>query len=238
VNQPHNKTYVSPKVGSHRLYQCDSLRVSYSRSFDLVITSPPFFHPSACSQAHGSPAPTHDLDEYAEWVGRALSRAHRDPSDQFLCFIKTDVRYKSTILPVGFRILDACLQLGMTLRAHWVWERTTSFSPYAPSISNIFVFGSNDRRKLQHGGVFKTDDLKHRSYRSSFTPELFRQLIVQLSVEGQSVLDPFAGIGSCILAASRSNRWSVGVEIDGSQIRKGVNQLTAAGVSALEYHLE
>jgi DNA modification methylase len=231
------RRYVHPKKGRHQLIQGDSLQFSFSPTFDLVITSPPFFHPRTVSRVHGSPSPTRDLDEYAHWVASILAQIHIDPAHQTLCVVKTDVRYKTATLPVGLRILDACLRSGMILRAHWIWERMRRFSPYAPSISNIFVFGQCGRAKLQHPGVFKTDDLKNRSTSSSFTPELFRQLMVQLSLDGETVLDPFAGVGSCLIAASQCNRWSVSVEIDPTQIEKAKTLLAGWGVSDTEYHL-
>jgi len=121
---------------------------------------------------------------------------------------------------VGFEIARACAGLGMPIAAHWIWERMAFFSPYAPSLANIFVLGNTDRKLLQSPGLFKTRDTNDRSHPSSFTPDLFELLIRQLTVETDIVLDPFAGVGSTTLAAARAGRWSVGVELCPTQFEK------------------
>jgi hypothetical protein len=51
-------------------------------------------------------------------------------------------------------------------------------------------------------------------------PELLRDLILMLSDPGDSVLDPFAGGGSTLLAAYRTARRSVGYELDQTRIER------------------
>jgi hypothetical protein len=93
--------------------------------------------------AHGHSPAINDLDEFALWTAQILERASACLSaDGLLCFIKTDVRYRRGLLPIGFRIADTLSKRGLRLRAHWVWQRHPSYSPYAPGIGNIFVFGS------------------------------------------------------------------------------------------------
>jgi len=223
---------IRPNVGRHVLICADSARIQFEPLFDLILTCPPFFHPSRYSKAHGSPAPTHDLDEYATWIADIFRRALVSAPGKPLCFVKTDLRYKNALLPLGFRIAEACAASGLPIRAHWVWERMTCFSPYAPSIANIFVVGQCDASLLRHRGVFQSMDLAGRRASTSHTPDLFGQLIGQLTSDNGVVLDPFAGTGSTVLAAARRNRWSAGVEIDPVQLVKASELFSRSAVSA------
>jgi DNA modification methylase len=107
------------------------------------------------------------------------------------------------------------------------------FSPYAPSLANIVVFGHADGRFLQSAGLFQSGDIKSRSHSSSYTPNLFELLIRQLTVENDIVLDPFAGVGSTTLAAARAGRWSVGVDLCPTQLEKA--KITLGNLQGLTF---
>src|SRR5262249_4507146 len=217
--------------GRHVILHGDSALIPFQGSFDLVLCSPPYFHPSNNSSVHGAAPRIRDLDLFAEWTAQILVRAAGALKvGQPLCFLKTDVKYKSALLPVGFRIADRCEKLGLPIQAHWIWQRLPHFSPYSPSIANIFVLGHVDRGLLRSPGVFCTSDCRSRKLPTSFTPELFQRLIEQFSPLDGRVLDPFVGIGSTILAASRCQRWAVGVEVSRDPILKAKQILRGIGV--------
>jgi hypothetical protein len=181
----------------------------------------------------GSP-PLRDLDLFADWTARILVRAAKAlKAGQPLCFVKTDVKYKNALLPIGFRIAEQCEKLGLPIQAHWIWQRLSHFSPYTSSLANIFVLGHANTELLRWPGVLRTSDCNSRKLPTSFTPELFQQLIQQLTPLNGRVLDPFAGIGSTILAASRCQRWAVGVEVSRDQFLKAKHILRS--VSAVDF---
>ena len=55
-----------------------------------------------------------------------------------------------------------------------------------------------------------------RERSAAFPMELARRLILMYSLYGDTVLDPFAGTGTALLAAAALGRNSVGIDIDGS----------------------
>ncbi len=62
--------------------------------------------------------------------------------------------------------------------------------------------------------AFESPDARDRS--AAFPFELPFRLINMYSVKGDTVLDPFLGTGTTVLAAMASGRHSVGIDIDGS----------------------
>src|ERR1700722_13328072 len=166
--------HLFPTVGRHILVHGDSTSIRFCPTARLILTCPPFFHPRHKSSPHGHSPRIHDLDEFALWTAHIFERASACLSaDGLLCFVKTDVRYRCGLLPVGFRIADAVSNRGLRVRAHWVWQRTSSYSPYAPSIGNIFVFG-NRVSPLPSGDLFLGPQVNlRRGQSTSFTPGLF-----------------------------------------------------------------
>ncbi|MCI4323002.1 MAG: site-specific DNA-methyltransferase [Thermoplasmata archaeon] len=54
----------------------------------------------------------------------------------------------------------------------------------------------------------------------AFPPELPRRLVRMFSVEGETVLDPFAGTGTTLAVARELGRDAIGVEIDGIRVAR------------------
>jgi hypothetical protein len=226
---------LTPAPGKHLLVHADSARIRFCPAAGLVLTCPPFFHPKHTSSPHGQSPPIRDLDEFAAWTARILLGASTSlKPNGMLCFVKTDVRYKRTLLPVGFRIADAVSHLGLALRAHWVWQRNKSYSPYAPSTGNIFVFGNRPSPLVSNGLFLGPKVSVQRLPSTSFTPGLFEALLLTLTERNDSVVDPFAGQGSLALAATACGRWSASVEISLAQIRKA--EALLCRVPNLEVH--
>jgi hypothetical protein len=93
-------------------------------TFDLVLCSPPYFHPSKTSTVDGAASKIRDMDLFAEWTAQILARTSKVlRTGQPLCFVKTDVKYKNTVLPIGFRIADRYEKLGLPIQAHWIRSR-------------------------------------------------------------------------------------------------------------------
>lgn len=66
-----------------------------------------------------------------------------------------------------------------------------------------------------------------REHPAPFPFELANRLVRMFSFTGDTVLDPFAGSGTTLLAAAKSGRNSLGVEIDSTYCRLAQNRLEA-----------
>lgn len=74
--------------------------------------------------------------------------------------------------------------------------------------------------------IYAPHDRRHTSIHPTQKPvRLFERLIAIASDPGAIVLDPFSGSGSCALAAARSGRQYIAIEIDEEYHRRSVERL-------------
>jgi DNA modification methylase len=219
---------IAGKKGRHLIVRGDAGSFDYDKSFDLIITSPPYFHPAKDSFSQGVYPKTRNLDDYSDYVAAILSNCCQGLRlGKFLCLIKTDAWYKGRFIPIGHSLANACIRRGLMLHAHWIWERMSHYSPRSPSFANIFIFGQPPVRRISQQGIITNAHIKkHKDREMSFTPEIYESLLNILSEPGDIVLDPFVGLGSTIQAAANTGRWAVGIEISKKQIVKAQNYLS------------
>ena len=68
-----------------------------------------------------------------------------------------------------------------------------------------------------------------RNHPAPFPFELAYRLVRMFSFWGDTVLDPFCGTGTTMLAAMRANRHSIGVEIDPEYCQMALTRLQREG---------
>jgi DNA modification methylase len=219
---------IKGKKGRHLIVRGDASSFIYKESFDLIITSPPYFHPAKDSFSEGIYPKTRDLETYSDYVAAILSNCCQGlKPGKFLCIIKTDAWYKGRYIPIGYNLANACVHRGLILHAHWIWEKMPYYSPRSPSFANIFVFAQPPVHRISHRGIITDAHVRRNKNRArSFTPEIYESLLSTLSKPGDIVLDPFVGVGSTIQAAANTDRWAVGIEISKEQIVNAKNHLS------------
>jgi DNA methylase len=209
----------------HVLFHADSRTCPYSGGFNLLLTSPPYYHPTRRSSKHGIGF-TGELEDYANSVGDVLLHWSKAVAGRRVCFVKTDVWHRGTLIPVSWQIMRSCVERGLKLRAHWIWQRLAAFSPYGPTFSNIFVFAEDFSHPHFAGIITGAAVTRRKGLTSSFSPELFGALIELLTAPHDVLLDPFAGAGGVIEAAATHERRSVGIELSPVQFQLGVTRLS------------
>jgi DNA modification methylase len=219
--------FVKAQKGNQVLVHGDSSLIQFKRSFDLIVTSPPYFHPAKKNPSYGFSPDTRKLEAYSEYTVSVLLKSLEGlKAGKLLCLVKTDAWHKGRLIPIGYSLANECLHQGLTLHAHWIWEKMPYYSPYSPSFANVFIFGQPPLRRIPFQGIITDAHLKKKKSRlCSFTPEIFEFLLRLLSNPGDTVLDPFVGTGSVIEAAARTGRWAMGIEICAKQIAVARMQL-------------
>lgn len=217
--EPTRVLYAAPRNGEHVLIQGNSELLSPSVGFGLVLTSPPYFHPRQQSVMHGE-GYVGSLEAYVEKVSSLLVRCSASTRQRRLCFVKTDVWNRGELIPVSLELARACCAKGLRIRNHLIFKRCAAYSPYGPTFSNVFVFADLPMRP-HCSGVIDLGKIRRRpGLPSSYTPELFAELMLRFSEPGDVVLDPFAGAGAVFHAAISTGRSSVGIDCSATQIAR------------------
>lgn len=191
------------------------LRDMATESIDMVITDPPYgidYQSRRKEKARRIAKIANDKAPFIWWiydVARILKRG-----GGVLCFTRWDAQQV---------FIDALRLAGLTVKSVIVWDKKAhgmgdlkgSFAPRYEAI----IFASKGRYEFPGK---RPDDLiscAKVAYQSLTHPNekpvaLLEQLIEATTVPGALILDPFAGSGSTLVAATKKCRQYVGIEID------------------------
>ncbi|OOW77762.1 adenine methyltransferase [Xanthomonas axonopodis pv. clitoriae] len=216
----------------NQLLQGDALTILptlEANSFDALITDPPYASGGLIAAARARPPSTkycrdgghadfvgdeRDQRSHLKWMHLWLSECARVLKDGAPVLLFTDWRQ----LPLT---TDALQIAGFTWRGITVWDKTEGVRPQLGRFRNqaeYIVWGSKgnmplDRRAPVLPGVIRESVRKADKHHLTGKPtELMRQL-VRICESGGRVLDPFAGSGTTLVAASLEGFEAVGIEM-------------------------
>jgi len=229
-------------------------------SVDLVVTSPPY----NVDIDYGTHDDRQSYASYLEFNARWLARCHewlRD--DGRLCLNIPLDKNKDGQQSVGADLTGLAKQAGFRYHSTIVWNegnisRRTAWgswmsasAPYviAP-VELIVVLYKRTWKKLAAGvsdisrkdfmdwtnglWTFNGESRKRTGHPAPFPVELPRRCIRLFSWVGDTVLDPFMGSGSTLVAAAETGRRGIGIEIERRYCRLACQRLAAAAAGGLE----
>lgn len=219
------------KTFSHRIMCGDSTKdlekLLDGVDIDLLLTDPPY----------GISAVNHDV--VGRDGGMGFSSGHKDGTHSIVKAKKYRVIAGDDI-PFDPKFL---LSLGQTQiifganhfanklpnNSHWlVWDKKVGIGAERNSFSDVELMWTNVKQKnaliyrhlwsgLLRAGDRKTE-LKERVHPTQKPVGLFSDIIKDYSKENHTILDPYLGSGSTLIACEQTNRICYGMELDPSYI--------------------
>jgi len=207
----------------------DELRELEDNSVDLVVTDPPYGEDFASVRDSGNPEFADSAGETFEMLDDVFAELERVTAANAHVYVFFSMTHYEQVVEIAESYFDVN-------RTPLIWAKN-NHAPSAPGANGfekayaqqyepiLFCRGPHgDNRPLRpdSGGVCPNvvnhtrpsgDDRRHDTQKPR---SLLRELITNSSGVGETVLDPFAGSGSTLLAAAAADRHYVGFELDES----------------------
>jgi len=236
-----NKLYFSEKGIIIYADNILTTEIVENNSIDLIITSPPY-NVNIDYNSHDDEMPyTAYLEFTREWLGRCYHLAKDDgrfclniPLDknkgghQSVCADLTTIAKK-----VGWKYHSTIIWNEQNISRRTAWGSWLSASaPYVIAPVEVIVILYKERWKKEGGsrisdivkaefqewtnGVwsFSGESKRKVGHPAPFPIELPRRCIKLFSFVGDTVLDPFLGSGSTLIACAQTKRIGIGIEVD------------------------
>ncbi|NLZ80571.1 MAG: site-specific DNA-methyltransferase [Clostridiales bacterium] len=208
-------------------------------SIDLIVTDPPY----NLNKDYGKSQDKLEFDDYLEFSRKWLNESKRILKKDGTIYIFMGMRYISYL----YSILEQ--ELGFTFNSWITWHytqgigKTKGFSPRHDDIlmftkdSKKFTFNLDDIRVPQKhyrsvnnmrganpGNVWEFSHMhycnKNRQAHPTQKPEgLYERMILASSNQGDTVLDPFLGSGTCLRVCKFTGRNGIGIDLNPEYIK-------------------
>lgn len=203
-----------------------------SRSFDLLLTDPPY---GVNWQSGHRERRFRRLsgDESTDVARAVLERSLRllRPYRHWYAFGRIPVDGIPSTKPVEL-VWDKGQPSGGDVTLPWAPEHEyIQFGVFIPSASNVRKGYGALAARLRQGSVIQCQRVNGVAVTRHPTEKpvrLLRQLIESSSVLGETVLDPFIGVGSTAVAAVLEGRGCVGIELDAGYLEIAARRVDAA----------
>ena len=224
-------------------------------SVDLIVTSPPY-NVGMDYNAHEDDASYADYLAFSRaWMARCYAWLRDD--GRFCLNIPLD-KNKGGQQSVGADLTTIAKEVGFRYHSTVVWNegnisRRTAWgswmsasAPYVIAPVELIVILYKERWKKTSGSkesdvtrdefmewtnglwTFNGESAKRVGHPAPFPIELPRRCIRLFSYVGDTVLDPFAGSGTTLIAAAMLGRRGIGIEMDADYCQLAVDRLATA----------
>lgn len=223
----------------------EELKKISSKSIKLIVTDPPY----NLNKDYGNNQDDMEFNDYLDFSRAWIKEAERILTDDGTIFIFMGMRYISYI----YEMLEKEFNFTFNSWITWFYTqgigKTKGFSPrhddilYFTKHPKKFTFNLDDIRVPQKyyrsvnnmrganpGNVWEFSHMhycnKNRKKHPTQKPEgVYERMILSASNEGDTVLDPFVGSGTCLRVCQQTNRIGIGIDINPDYIEMSRERL-------------
>ncbi len=216
------------QLGNIKLYNADCMEVMKTisdKSIDLVVTDPPYKVTSrGCSGSmggywSGNLAKSGNIFKHNSISCKEyLPEFYRVLKDKSICYVMCNNTNLQEIINEGSRV-------GFKFVKSLIWEKGNKICGryYMGCFEYILLFRKGGDRPINNCGtpdilkvpIKKLKDKQGNNLHDTEKPiNLMKILIENSSNIGDTILDPFLGIGATGIAAAHTNRNFIGIELD------------------------
>jgi site-specific DNA-methyltransferase (adenine-specific) len=248
------------------LYHTDVLEADIpSCSIDLIVTSPPYNVGIEYNSYEDSKAVDEYLEFSRSWLVRCWEWLK--PDGRICINVTLDTNISSAPFALGATITNLAIEVGYRYQSTVVWykqnlqKRTawgswlSASAPYVMAPVEVIILLCKERWQKLSRGVsditpeefkawtngfwsFNPESRTRIGHPAPFPIELPKRCVKLFSYVGDTVLDPFAGSGTTLIAAHALKRNVIGLEIDANYCElaaKRFNRYLLSRQLALEF---
>ena len=190
------------------IYHDDYRNVIDDLKYDYVFTSPPDFEEIGTDPSKP--------EVYQEFLKDLFDRMN--PTKNLITASVTDRKFGGGIVSKSSLIVTTMESIGYQLKAHKIWVKTLKIDGWRPTYANVLTFGKGKTKqnleKSFKPDVWIHDNEKYKKYAYGMAIDAVIKCVLNYTVEGDVVYDPFMGSGTTAAAAIRTDRKYVGSEIN------------------------
>ena len=192
---------------------CREILPTLKGQVDCVVTDPPYFLPAAHYSVRGETSKSIGDLSILEYYFRGLLKEIYDClTPEGVAYVFCDGQSYPIFHRVGYSQWKRIRPL--------IWDKGTSVNGYAWRHQHeLIAYMEKDgspKVPTGDGDVIRENAVKvaNREHLAEKPSKLIMRLIQKSTKEGQTILDPFAGCGSALLAARDCGRKAIGIEME------------------------
>lgn len=212
-------------------------------TINLTITSPPYNLGATAVKnpvTYATYSDDKEHNEYILWLQKVFEVVYRKTTEDGRLAINIGDQRNGAI-PTHIHLVNALHAIGWHSMSTIIWNKNQTRnraawgswkSPSSPSFPSpfeyILIFYKNSKRLTHSGeiditadefkkwayGMWEIGPSKNKSHPATFPSEIPLRLMKMLSYVGDTILDPFAGVGTTLFVADGLLRRGIGYEND------------------------